>query len=233
MKISLKKIKGVLKKIMSYMIDIHARKSYSQEGEDLILARVFEQVERGFYVDVGALDPKRFSNTHLFYQKGWSGINIDATPGSMEQFKHIRPRDINLEIAISATKKTMTFFVFNESALNSFDRELSKSRNKGNYHIQEEIQISTQTLKEVLAKYASPKQKISFLSVDVEGLDLEVIQSNDWNQFRPEYVLIECLDLDFKQITENSVYQFMCEHGYTFFAKTVYTVIFKDIMHSC
>ena len=58
--------------------------SFSQEGEDLVLARIFEGKKNGFYVDIGAHHPTRFSNTHYFYRRGWSGINIDAMPGSMK-----------------------------------------------------------------------------------------------------------------------------------------------------
>src|SRR4051794_14772116 len=67
--------------------------SYSQEGEDMILRRFFEEHGKGFYVDVGAHHPKRFSNTYSFYKQGWSGINIDAMPGSMARFRRVRPRD--------------------------------------------------------------------------------------------------------------------------------------------
>ena len=56
---------------------------YSQEGEDMILGKIFSGQKHGFYVDVGAHHPLRFSNTYLFYLKGWRGINIDAMPGSM------------------------------------------------------------------------------------------------------------------------------------------------------
>lgn len=76
-------------------------KSYAQEGEDMILHRIFERQSVGFYVDVGAHHPFRFSNTYLFYQKGWRGINIDAMPNSMRLFNRFRPRDINLECGIS------------------------------------------------------------------------------------------------------------------------------------
>src|SRR5690242_3324544 len=67
-----------------------AVKSYSQEGEDRILHSIFETVADGFYVDIGAHHPKRFSNTYLFYQRGWRGINVDAMPGSMVRFKRVR-----------------------------------------------------------------------------------------------------------------------------------------------
>ncbi len=80
----------------------HSINSYSQEGEDMVLRRLFEQKTVGYYVDVGAHHPKRFSNTYYFYKRGWRGINIDAMPGSMKLFNKMRPRDINVEIPVSS-----------------------------------------------------------------------------------------------------------------------------------
>lgn len=91
--------------------------SFSQEGEDLVLKRVFEGQEQGFFVDVGAHHPQRFSNTYLFYLKGWRGINIDAMPDSMEPFEDLRPEDINIESAISDVPEVLTYYLFNEPAI--------------------------------------------------------------------------------------------------------------------
>ncbi|MEP0982929.1 FkbM family methyltransferase [Leptolyngbya sp. FACHB-17] len=220
-------LKNNLKDLKMTLRDGYSRKSYSQEGEDLILHRVFETVDRGFYVDVGAHHPKRFSNTFIFYQRGWSGINIDAMPGSMEPFKRLRPRDINVEAAIASSPREMTFFVFDDPALNCFGRELAERRWQGAYSLKQEIQIVTQTLEEVLHSHLPTGQKINFLSIDVEGLDLEVLQSNDWSAFRPEYILAECAEMDLEQIQKGSVYQFLAERGYSLFAKTLSTAVFK------
>ena len=102
-------------------------RSYSQEGEDRILARLFESSGQGFYVDVGAHHPMRFSNTFLFYRRGWRGVNIDATPGSMRLFDRYRSRDTNIESGVGLTTGVVPFYVFNEPALNTFDRELSET----------------------------------------------------------------------------------------------------------
>lgn len=84
---------------------------YSQEGEDLILETFFDEVKNGFFVDIGAYDPIRFSNTYLFYLKGWTGINIDARPESMNDFDEIRPKDINLEIAIGQQEEMLKLII--------------------------------------------------------------------------------------------------------------------------
>jgi FkbM family methyltransferase len=223
--------KSITDKIIDFnsnYLDCYALKSYSLEGEDIILRRIFEEKKKGFYVDVGAHHPKLFSNTYFFYKKGWSGINIDAMPGSMSLFKRWRPRDINLEVAIANEKQKLKFYIFNEPALNSFDQKLSQQRNSGPYHIVREQLFQTIPLAEILDKYLPDKQKIDFLSVDVEGWDLDVLQSNNWERFRPKYVLVECLDANLESIQKNAIYKFLREKHYDFFAKTIYTLFFSD-----
>lgn len=64
----------------------HAKLSFSQEGEDMLLDRFFMNQKDGFYVDVGAHHPERFSNTNYYYLRGWRGINIEADPSLMKEF---------------------------------------------------------------------------------------------------------------------------------------------------
>ena len=93
--------------------------SFSHEGEDKILNSLYSNKNHGFYVDIGAHNPFRFSNTQLFYLKGWRGINIDATYGSMHLFKDFRQEDINIECCITSDAREVQLDVYNEPALNS------------------------------------------------------------------------------------------------------------------
>ena len=108
---------------------------YGQDGEDLILNRLLDGQMQGFYVDVGAHHPIRFSNTYLFYERGWTGINIDAMPGSMKKFRKLRPRDINVECGVASSSGKLTFHRFNEPALNTFDDVEAANKNKPPYHL--------------------------------------------------------------------------------------------------
>jgi len=56
--------------------------SFSQDGEDMVLRRIFSGKLNGTYVDIGAHHPSLYSNTNYFYQNGWTGINIDPLPGN-------------------------------------------------------------------------------------------------------------------------------------------------------
>lgn len=206
----------------------HSLPSYSQEGEDMILRRIFDGKQYGFYVDVGAHHPQRFSNTYFFYLRGWRGINIDAMPGGMDLFNAIRPDDINIEAAIANQRRELTYYMFDEPALNSFDEELSHGRDKTAYNIIGKKVIVTKTLAEVLDDHLAPNRKIDFLSIDVEGLDLEVLESNNWDRYRPDCILVECADQDLEEIEKNDVYRYLKERNYVLSAKTTNTFIFKS-----
>lgn len=206
------------------------RLSFSQEGEDMILARIFEDKTDGFYLDVGAHHPQRFSNTYYFYLQGWRGINIDATPGSMADFNALRPNDINLEIAISDAKQVLTFYLFNEPALNGFSKDLAAQRDGlNNYKIISEQRLQTLTLAEVLDTYLPLNQAIDFLNVDVEGLDYEVLKSNDWARYRPHFVLVEDLQLSsLEHVNGSRVVSLLQAQKYELCCKTANTLIFRS-----
>jgi len=220
---------GILNNIKNTYFDGSALKSYSQEGEDIILRRLFGKQDTGFYVDVGAHHPKRFSNTYFFYKMGWRGINIDAMPGSMKSFKKIRPRDINLEKAIADKKQVLTYYIFNEPALNGFSKELSEERDgKGNYFIKFTKDIETTTLNEILDNYLPKNQEIDFLSIDVEGLDFVVLKSINLEKYKPKIILIEILGSSLSEINNNEISKYLINYGYSIYAKTINTVIFID-----
>lgn len=203
--------------------------SYSQEGEDRVLSRFIGTQEKGFYVDIGAHHPQRFSNTYHFYLNGWSGINIDAMPGSMNEFKRLRSRDINLEAAISDKKEILTYYEFNETALNGFSKDLSKQRDGlGDYRVIATHKIETCTLSDILDEHLLVEQEIDFMSVDVEGLDLQVLKSNNWEKYRPRFILSESLQTNasIELLKGSDIYHYMISCGYHLCAKLFCTTIF-------
>lgn len=203
---------------------------YSQEGEDILLSRFLEdKTTTGFYVDIGAHHPTRFSNTYFFYQQGWRGINVDAMPGSMKAFNETRPRDINVEAPVSDTEDTLTYYVFNEPALNSLSPEKVETlKNHPQYFVKETIPLKTQTLAAILDKYLPIGQKIDFLSIDVEGVDFKVLKSNNWARYRPTFVLVEDTVYGLENFKQSEVYQFMHSHNYMLVARTLNTMFFKE-----
>lgn len=205
----------------------YAAKSYAQEGEDLILWRLMEGQRAGFYVDVGAHHPIRFSNTYLFYVLGWSGINLDATPGSMSLFQRFRPRDINLEVAIGQPGGDGVLALFDEAALNTFDPAMALRYEASGYRRIGEQKLAKRPLGEVLRAHLPAQRSVDFLSVDVEGMDLEVLQSNDWRLCRPKYILVESLGLDVRGALSSDLHAYLAGQHYDLYAKTANTLIFR------
>lgn len=204
------------------------RFSYSQEGEDLVLARILGEIKSttGFFVDIGAHHPTRYSNTYYFYRRGWRGINVDALPGSKKLFQRMRPRDVTVECGVGAQAGVLRYFSFNEPALNTFSEEEAKKKERFPYHIINTLQIPVVTLKKILDENLPSNTPIDFLTVDVEGFDHEVISSNDWDRYRPRVVLVELLNTEIQNIGTHPTAQILCRHNYRVIAKTFNTYFF-------
>lgn len=207
---------------------------YSQEGEDLVLARLLQGRREGFFVDIGAHHATRFSNTYALYRRGWRGINIDATPGSMNSFKKVRPEDINLEAAISDRKKEpLLFSLFKESALNTFDQQLARGYIKDGWELERTVELVPQTLAELLDQHLEEGQKIDLMSVDVEGEDLAVLRSNDWIKYCPEVIIIEALDTPLTYLDGSSIVVFLKDKGFVLTSRLFNSIIFQRTGSVC
>lgn len=223
------RLRSIAVRAASKLFDVYARKSYSQEGEDLVLGRMFPGITRGFYVDVGAHHPRRFSNTYAFYKKGWSGINIEPNPDVVSLFKLERARDRNLQLGVSDAADILRYYVFDEPALNTFDRSLMQWRIANTpYKVVKTIEIAVEPLADILRRELPPRQSIDFMSIDVEGKDFAVLQSNDWAAFRPKCILVEAMATSVEADLGSELCSFMKERNYILFCKTFNTLFFRE-----
>jgi FkbM family methyltransferase len=223
--------KKIISNFRFKFFDLNATKSYSQEGEDMILKRIFEGQKNGFYVDVGAHHPRRFSNTYYFYKQGWSGINIEPNPNALDLFNADRPRDLNLRLGISSEKSVIKYYYYDEPAVNTFDKSTVEKRfadKRYPYNLILVEDVAVDRLDNILKKYLPVGINISFLTIDVEGLDMEVLRSNDWQLFRPKYVLAELLNTSLEEALKSKLVMFMLHKKYALYAKTKNTLIFYD-----
>jgi FkbM family methyltransferase len=156
----------------------------------VLLARVFQGVAEGFYVDVGANDPEHCSVTKHFYDLGWRGINVEPAR-VFERLAAARPRDVNLNVAASDQPGRLTLYEYEEGVLSGLsslhaeaagdDADLAARR------VAREVEV--RPLRDILAEHAPGR--IDFLSVDVELHERQVLLGNDWHRFRPRVVLVE------------------------------------------
>jgi len=201
----------------------------SQCGEDLIIESFLPFKKDGFYVDVGANHPIKFNNTLLFHNKGWKGINIEPNPKKKWLFNLFRNKDTNLTIGIGKEKSEMDFYVFDESTLSTFDENSVKEFKKIGHIVTNIIKVPILPLKDVLEKYAGERE-IDLMSVDTEGYDMEVLQSNDWKKFRPRFIIIETLEYREGNTGKklNDIYdKYMNEIGYNKIADTHINTIYE------
>jgi FkbM family methyltransferase len=192
------------------------RNSYSQKGEDLVIERLLHNPKSGFYVDVGAHDPDRFSNTKRFYKKGWSGINIEPDKNSYNKFLAKRSRDINLNMGIGNKASNQTFYKFIPSALSTFSKKTALSYENQGYKLVKKSKNKISTLSNIFSQYLDGKN-IDFMSIDVEGLDLQVLKGNNWSKFKPKLICIESVDHDISgenKKKRNDISTFLYKKGY-------------------
>jgi FkbM family methyltransferase len=205
------------------------RLSYSQEGEDLVLSRLLEGVKtrKGLYIDIGAHHPTRFSNTYYFYKRGWTGINVDACPGTAKLFKFLRPRDITIECGVGSEEGILTYYSFNEPALNTFSEQEAQKKISSKYKVINKHKVPVLTLKKILDENLPEGKIIDFMSIDVEGFDHEVVCSNDWIRYRPTIVAVELLNSSIEHVRLHPTAAILFEQKYKILAKTHNTYFFS------
>lgn len=168
--------------------------SYAQNYEDLMLWRALRHVEQGFYVDCGAYDPEEHSVTKAFYERGWSGINIEPVPSLIEKFVALRPRDSNLAIAVAERAGLVTFHEVADTALSSTTGLSTLIADIADRHSQagfeaHALRVPALKLSEVLRDHAPAA--IHFLKIDVEGAERSVLAGAELETWRPWICVVE------------------------------------------
>lgn len=165
--------------------------SYAQNFEDVILWQALQNIQGGFYVDVGAGHPEYISVTKLFYDRGWRGINIEPEAQMYALLEAQRPRDINLHCAAGATDGQADFYYYDKGvgivANKPEIREIFESHGH-NGHLST---LGTLTLDTILAQYLALGKEIHFLKIDVEGYEAEVLKGLNLKHYRPWIVVAE------------------------------------------
>ena len=195
------------------------RKSYAMDGEDIAISVFNKKKDKGFYVDIGAHHPIQRNNTHLLFKKGWEGINIDVNQFSIELFNFLRPNDLNLQIAVSDKEGEISFFYQKKfSQLNTTDKEVAKENFQGNF---QEKKVKCQTIQNILDNSKYKNKKIDFLNIDVEGAEMKVLNTLNFEIYDPSLICIEILgyremlsEQREKEIKNNEIFKFLANHGY-------------------
>lgn len=207
----------------------HARLTYSAHGEDAVLLAIFEEhgglPERGLYVDVGAYHPTALSNTALLHAAGWSGINIEPNPVMADLLEKFRPDDLTLRQAAGTPRRTADLLYFGDwASSNTLDPQFAAMISADqDVAVERSIPTEVVPLADVFDEHLSAAASIDFLTVDVEGLDVEVLESNDWGRFRPRIIAVEDLALELENPAGSEAFRLLRSHGYRLSSHAVKT----------
>lgn len=164
--------------------------SYAQNFEDVMLWRALKDVEKGFYVDVGAAWPENDSVTKAFYDKGWSGINLEPNPSFFKLLQEGRMRDTNLNIAAGDMASKLELKVIEGTGLSTLDDNIARTHEEKGWSASTVV-VDVKPLSQILGDNLKENQSIHFLKVDAEGFEEAVIRGNDWEKYRPWIVVVE------------------------------------------
>lgn len=165
--------------------------SYAQNGEDVLLARLFPSGLKGFYVDVGAHHPVVGSITKHFYDRGWRGINVEPAAEPLAELRRARPRDLNLGVGLSDRPGRLTLFESSDTGCSTFSPDAADHQRQAGIPFAER-EVEVLTLAQVCEDHV--ENEIDFLSVDVEGHEARVLLGADWKRWRPRVVLVEATE---------------------------------------
>jgi FkbM family methyltransferase len=208
------------------------RTSYSQAGEDSVVRFLFSDIglKNISYLDLGTNNPKYGNNTYWFYLNNSNGVCVEADFTLYKKIKKIRAKDkvIHAGVSISDEEKAI-FYIFDEPAINTFDKEQANNRViSGKYKILKEVEVDLININALISQNFQTYPE--FISIDIEGLDLDVLKSLDFNKFPVPVFCIETCEYSETHIRpkNNTIIDFMISKGYFIYADTYINTIFVN-----
>ena len=172
---------------------------YSNWGIDMMADEFFKKKEKGVYIDIGCHQPILNNNTYRLYKRGWTGINVDLDYNTIDMFNFFRKKDLNIQAGVSNTvEEKKLYFFHNRSAINT----LSES---AGLKAKEVRTIQTTTLNKIIENSRFKDMEIDYISIDVEGHELSVLEGLNFKKYRPKLVILELIDPSIKEFHEQKL----------------------------
>ena len=192
------------------------RLAYSHWGIDLIITKLLNSKNKGIYIDVGCHHPFLNNHSYLLYKSGWEGINIDIDYNSIDMFNFFRKSDVNIQTAVTDHKGEVDlFFYHNRAAKNTISKEFGSDA-------KEQKKINSDTLNNIIENSKFKNSRIDFVSIDVEGNEMNVLNGFDLKKYKPKLILLEFIlpnkkefyEKDINEITNSEIYKFLIKNEY-------------------
>ena len=211
---------------------ILTKTSFSQSGEDAIVNFLFNSFGKKSieYLDIGTNTPDLGNNTYFFYKNGGKGVCVEADINLIDNIKKVRPKDVVINAGVSISdQKFASFFLFNESALNTFNEVEAIQREKsGKYKIINKIEVPLKKINDIIKENFIKFP--DFLSIDIEGLDFEVLSTLNFQKFPIPVICVETCTYSETHIKskDSNIINLMQSKGYDIYADTYINTIFVN-----
>ena len=186
-------------------------------GEDIFIRRFFKNTRNGFYVDIGCYHPIKGSLTYYLFKKGWNGLNIDLSKVSIDLFKIARPKDYNVNAAITDFDGDTIYY--ENGVINQQNSLISNDQKK-------QIKIKAYKLETLLINLNITN--VDFLNIDVEGNDFKVISNFNFLKFRPKLISIEQNIYNSEELLKLDCHKLLTKNNYFLTSKIGVTCIYID-----
>lgn len=209
----------------------HRKPTYSQSGEDIIIKLFLDSrgITQPTYIDIGAHDPFWLNNTAIFYNEGAHGINIEPDPILFEKFDQVRGNDTNLNIGVAAKAGRLKLHIVDPPTLNTFSEKEARIYEKMGHHTTSRVDIEVLTFAQVIKKYCGGRTP-DILSIDVEGMDFEILESINFDKTRPLVICAETIGYtkDDSGEKDSRISKLLFKNDYEIYADTRINTIFID-----
>ena len=223
-------VKKILQKVFPFIPPDwkKPRISYSQCGEDILIDFVFQQLHLSkiSYLDIGANDPVFLNNTYWFYKRGSNGICVEPNPALFKNIKRKRSRDLCVNAGVGVSdQREIDFYIIDPDTLSTFSKESAEVSVKAGYHLKNVVQIPLIPVGNIIEQYLGHAPHL--VSLDTEGLDLQILQSFNYALYRPIVFCVETVAfMETKKI--KPIFDLMEENNYFVYADTFLNTIFVD-----
>lgn len=221
---------STLRRYAALLREKDGRLSFSQTGEDLIIEMAFSLlgINQPYYLDLGAHHPTHLSNTYYFYRRGAHGVCVEADPTLCAAIAAKRPRDKCLNIGVGAGESTEAdFYIMSTRSLNTFSRaEAERYAGYGKQTIDQVVRVPLLDVNEIIARHC--ERVPDLVSLDIEGLDLQVVERFDFARYQPAVFCVETLTYT-EDRTETKVTEIIARMqaaGYLVMADTYINTVF-------
>jgi hypothetical protein len=173
----------------------YTKKSYSISNVDLIIDRIFRNIHKGVYMDVGCNHPIKYNNTYLLNKRGWSGINIDLDKTCINEFNILRKKDHNVQELVGSIdgEEKEIYYYHERSAINTISKPLADKREIKPKKI---LIKKTKTLNKIIETSPYNNKEINFMSIDIENYEYEALKNFNFQKYQIDLIVTELTDMN-------------------------------------